>query len=84
MTIPSSALVWFAVAWLGVLGAGIASYLFYFVLHQVGPTRASLVTYLIPPIGVVLGVIVLDEPLDTALIVGSLLIIGGLRIVNRK
>ena len=83
-TVPDAPAVWVAVMWLGVLGAGIASYIFYFVLHQVGPTRASLITYLIPPIGVALGVIVLDEPLDIFLIAGSVLIIAGLWVVNRK
>lgn len=84
VNVPTAAMVWGAIAWLGVLGAGLASYLFFYLLQQVGPTRASLITYLIPPIGVFLGVVVLDEPLDVFLIAGSMLIVSGLWVVNRK
>ena len=75
---------WVAVLWLGVLGAGLASVLFYFVLHEVGPTRATLVTYTIPIVGVTLGVVVLKERLDWTLAVASVLIVAGVWVVNRS
>ena len=76
-TLPTLGLTWFAIAWLGVLGAGIAYVIFYYLLHTIGPTRISMVTYTIPVVGVTLGVVFLDERLDWSLVVGTVLIVSG-------
>jgi len=81
---PQEVDTWAALCWLGVLGAGVASFIFYFLLHAVGPTRASLVTYTIPVVSVTLGVLVLGERLDWALAAGTLFIVSGVWVVNRK
>ena len=44
-------------AWLGILGSGVALLIFYRLLHDWGPTRTHVVVYLLPPIGVALGVL---------------------------
>jgi drug/metabolite transporter (DMT)-like permease len=56
----------------------------YYLIHEIGPTRASLVTYLFPVGGVILGVIFLDERLSWQLVVGTILIISSLAVVNFK
>jgi drug/metabolite transporter (DMT)-like permease len=72
----------FAVAWLGVVGSGIA-YLFFFRLLAVwAPTRVSLVTYAMQVVAVGLGVIVLGETLTIGFLVGAILVIGGITMVN--
>lgn len=80
--IPHLSLTWIAVLWLGILGSGLAFILFYYLLHEIGPTRTSLVTYLFPVGGVILGVIFLDEHLSWQLLAGSFLIIASLAVVN--
>lgn len=82
--IPGLALTWIAVLWLGVLGSGVAILMFYYLLHEIGPTRTSLVTYLFPVGGVILGVIFLGEHLSWQLLAGTLLIIASLFVVNYK
>jgi len=82
--IPSMPLTWVAALWLGVLGSGVALLMFYYLLHEVGPTRASLVTYLFPVGGVIFGVIFLNEHLSWQLLAGTLLIISSLAVVNWK
>lgn len=84
LQVSRNPVTWMGVVWLGILGAGIASMLFYFMLHAIGPTRASLVTYSIPVVGVSLGVLVLGEPLDMFLVSGMILIVAGVSVVNRK
>jgi drug/metabolite transporter (DMT)-like permease len=79
---PTQVDTWFAVLWLGILGTGLAFVMFYYLLHEIGPTRTTLVTYLFPVGGVLLGVLLLDEHLSWQLIVGSILIIGSLAVVN--
>jgi drug/metabolite transporter (DMT)-like permease len=84
LAVPVRTDTWVALAWLGVLGAGVASLVFYLLLHAVGPTRASLVTYTIPVVGVTLGVLLLNERLDWHLVAGLLLIVAGVWAVNRR
>jgi len=84
LILPSSWLRWFAVVWLGVLGSCTAYLLFFYLNNVWGPTRASLVTYVFPVIGLALGIIFLNEVADWRLIVGALLIVGGIVVVNVK
>ena len=82
LTLPDLPITWLSLAWLGVLGSGLAFLLYYYLIHSVGPTRSTLVTYLFPLVGVALGVIVLGEKLDFRLVSGSLLIVGSIIVVN--
>lgn len=82
--LPALPLTWVAILWLGVLGSGIAMIMFYYLLHEIGPTRTSLVTYIFPPGGVVLGVLFLNEHLSWQLLAGTALIIASLFVVNLK
>lgn len=75
----------------GVLGATLAlglvntfgAYLiFYPLISVLGATRTSMVTYVIPVIGLGLGAIFLGERVDLLLVIGALMIIGGIAIVN--
>jgi len=84
LKLPALPITWVAVLWLGVLGSGLAFYLWYYLLQEVGPTRATLVTYTMPLGGVLLGVIFLNEPLSWNLAFGGLLIVLSVIMVNRK
>lgn len=81
---PAAPLTWTAALWLGVLGSGVAMLMFYYLLHEIGPTRTSLVTYLFPVGGVVFGVIFLDELFSWQLLAGTLLVVLSLAVVNWK
>jgi len=74
----------FAVAWLGLLGSGLAYLVFFRLLGRWGATRTTLVAYLLPIWGLVLGALVLSEPIDTRLVLGTALVIGGIGLVNRR
>ncbi|MGH2593916.1 MAG: DMT family transporter [Anaerolineae bacterium] len=79
-----TAQAWFAVAWLGVLGSGIAYILFFGLVQSIGATRTTIVAYLMPIVAVILGAIFNNESIHWTLIAGMVLIIGGAAIVNRK
>ncbi|MDP8944254.1 MAG: EamA family transporter, partial [Actinomycetota bacterium] len=66
-----------AVLALGVGGTGIAFFLFYTLIAEVGPARASTVAYLAPGFAVVYGAVLLDEPITAATLAGLGLIVGG-------
>ena len=74
----------FAVVWLGLLGSGAAYLVFFRLLGHWGATRTSLVAYLLPIWGIVLGALVLQEPIDARLILGTALVIGGIALVNLR
>ena len=80
--LPALPLTWMAALWLGILGSGLAMLMFYYLLHEIGPTRATLVTYLFPLGGVIFGVIFLHEALSWQLVAGTVLIILSLAVVN--
>jgi drug/metabolite transporter (DMT)-like permease len=80
--VPQLLLTWIAILWLGVLGSGLALMLWYYLLHEIGPTRTGMVTYIFPLGGVILGVIFLNENLSWQLVVGALLIISSIIVVN--
>jgi len=82
--VPVLPITWVAILWLGVLGSGLAMVVNYSLLHIIGPTRSSLVTYILPPGGVLLGVVFLREPLTWQLLVGAALTILSLVFANWK
>ena len=73
-----------AVGWLGAVGTGFAYLVFFRLLTRWGPTRASLVAYLLPVVAVVLGVVVLGEVVDATFLAGAVLIVMGIWVVNRR
>jgi len=83
-TLPQLPVTWLALAWLGLLGLCIAYLLFFYLNNVWGPTRASLVTYVFPVVGLILGIIFLNEEVDWRLLVGSGLIVASIVIVNLK
>ena len=72
-----SADAWTAAILLGVLSTGIAYILYFRLIANVGPTNAITVTYLIPIAAMVLGAIVIDEPITFAMLVGCGVILLG-------
>lgn len=73
-----------AILWLGLLGSCLAYILYFFVLQNWGATRTTLVTYLLPVVGVTAGAIFLREAVDWRLLVGGVLILSGVGVVNRS
>ena len=54
----------------------------YRLIADLGPTRASLVTYLIPIVAVTVGLLFLDEEFSFRLVVGGGLTIAGIALLN--
>jgi drug/metabolite transporter (DMT)-like permease len=68
---------WASVIALGVLGTGIGYLLYYGLIAGAGASRAILVTYLVPPMALVYGALILDEPVTATSLGGLALILGG-------
>ena len=73
-----------AVIGLGVLSTGAAFVAFFALTSIIGVARGSLVTYLNTAFAVVLGVIILSEPLTFGIIIGLPLVLIGSYLASRK
>ena len=63
---------------LGAGGTGIAFAIYFTLIAEIGPGRASLVAYVAPGFAVFYGVTLLSEPLTPGAILGLVLILAGL------
>jgi drug/metabolite transporter (DMT)-like permease len=69
---------------IGFLGTGLAFIVMGALVGSVGATRASFITYLIPVVALVLGIVFRDEIVSPIAIVGSLLVIAGAILASRR
>ncbi len=72
-----SAQVAAAVAGLAVACTALAFVLFFALIREVGPSRTTIITYVNPLVAVLLGVLLLGEPLTVGIAVGMPLILVG-------
>jgi len=80
--IPQLSITWVALLFMGILGSGLAFVMAFYLIHEIGPTRLTMVTYLFPLGGVILGVTFLHEQLTWQIIAGAVLIVSSLVIAN--
>lgn len=73
-----------AVIAVGVLGTGLAFVMMGSLVGSVGPTRAIFITYLIPVVALILGIVFRDETVVPVAVVGVGLIIAGALLASRS
>ena len=73
-----------AVLVLGVVGTGVAYLLMGSLVGRVGPTRASFITYLIPVVSLVLGVVFRDDHVAALAVVGVGLVVTGALLAGKR
>lgn len=81
LPVPSLAAI-SSVAALALLGTALAFVLYYRILEHTSATYLSMVTYLVPIFGVILGIAVLGEQLQWNAYAGCALILMGVMIAN--
>ncbi len=73
-----------AVATLGIVGTGIAFALMGTLVGRVGPTRASFITYLVPVVALVLGVVFRDDVVNAVQVGGVVVVVAGALLASRS
>jgi drug/metabolite transporter (DMT)-like permease len=71
-----------AVVWIGLVATFAGWLLYVSLLAKLGATRATMVNYMFPVVGVALGVLVLGELLDIRLLMGTTAVVIGIVIVS--
>jgi len=69
---------------LGVLCTAVAFLFFFALIDEVGPVRATVITYLNPAVAVALGVAFLGEPFTAGIAVGFILVLAGSVLATRR
>ena len=69
---------------LGVFNTAFAYYVYFRIVHDEGPTFASLNTYIVPVIGVIGGAIALAEPIAPSAWAGLALVLCGVALTGRS
>ena len=83
-TAPVPASAWLAVALLGALCTAAAFIIFFALIAEVGPSRTTLITYVNPAVAVVLGIVILDEPITLGIVIGFPLVLRGSYLATRR
>lgn len=84
--VPASTFAWDSLIACMAVGAGGTGLAFVFAANltgRVGAVRASLITYVIPVVSIVLGVVVRDEEVTLAAIVGTAVVLVGASLSSR-
>jgi drug/metabolite transporter (DMT)-like permease len=69
---------------LAVLCTAAAFLMLFALVGEVGPVRATTITYVNPAVAVLAGVVVLDEPFTVWTAIGFVLVVAGSFLVNRR
>jgi len=75
---------WGAVVVLGLVCSALAFVIFFDLIREIGPARASLITYLNLAVAMILGVVFLAEPLTLGMLVGFPLVVVGSYLASRQ
>jgi len=83
MNLPPLA-VWSSLAGIGLLSTSLAYLLFFAIVRRAGGSNVMLVTLMIPPSAILLGVAVLDEPVSAEQLAGMALIAMALLAIDGR
>jgi drug/metabolite transporter (DMT)-like permease len=81
-SVPSSHVL-LSIIGLAVLCTAIAFVLFFELIAEVGPVRATVITYINPAVAALLGVVVLNEAFTGGMAVGFALVLAGSMLATR-
>jgi len=75
---------WVALLVLGLICSALAFVIFFELIKEVGPVKASLITYVNTAVALILGTLLLAEPVTPGLLIGIPLITAGLYLSAKK
>jgi drug/metabolite transporter (DMT)-like permease len=74
---PPSARAWVEMGFLGIASSGLGMLMYFRLLGRIGAVRSMTVTFLSPPVTMVLGAIYLDEAITWQMVLGCLVVLLG-------
>lgn len=83
-TTPVPTQAWLSVVVLGAVCTALAFIIFFALIKEVGASRTTVITFVNPAVALVLGVLILSEPITAGLAIGFPLVILGSILATRK
>ncbi|WP_135533994.1 DMT family transporter [Halostella pelagica] len=83
-TLPTTVPAGVAVVYLGIFATAIAFFIYFTLLEVRGALETSLVTYLVPVVATVVGVVVLGESITPVTVVGFIVVFAGFIMLKRR
>jgi drug/metabolite transporter (DMT)-like permease len=80
---PPPGEAWAAILALAFLCTAIAFVVFFMLIADIGPARATLITFVNPAVAIVVGAIVLDEEITAVTVGGFVLVLAGCWLATR-
>jgi drug/metabolite transporter (DMT)-like permease len=81
--LPSGDVIW-SVLLLATVCTAAAFLMLFALVGEIGPVRATTITYVNPAVAVVAGALVLSEPITVWTVLGFVLVVAGSFLVNRR
>jgi len=75
---------WYALLYLVVFGSLIAYSAYVFAISKLPPTLVSIYAYINPIVAVLLGWVLLNEKMNSSIVLGTMITLGGVFLVNRE
>jgi len=75
---------WASVAFLGAVCSALAFVFFFALIKEIGPARATLITYVNLLVAMILGVVFLAEPITNGILVGLPLVVIGSYLASQR
>ena len=75
---------WFAVLYGSLIGTVAAFLLFFYTIQRFGATDVALVTYVVPVVATIGGLLVLGETITGRMIIGMIIILAGIAVINLR
>lgn len=74
---------WFCLVYLGILATALAYYWYYNAISIIGASRAGIFINTVPVFAVIMGFLILGEPIHLSLATGGLMVVTGVYLTNR-
>jgi drug/metabolite transporter (DMT)-like permease len=75
---------WLSVVFLAVVCSALAFVMFFALIKEIGPARATLITYVNLLVAMILGIVFLQEPVTTGILVGLPLVVIGSYLASQR
>lgn len=78
------AIDWGCILYLGALATALAYFWYYQAIAEIGASRAGIFINTVPVFAVIMGFLLLGEPIHLSLITGGLMVVTGVYLTNRR
>lgn len=75
---------WLLILYLGIFASGVSFLMWNFAVSHLEVSKAAVYLYLIPVIAIIVGIIFLHESFTTVNLLGTILVLGGILLTEKR